>query len=103
MPNDFQFLVPKKERVGVRCGFCPVIIWRDNEANGRLFVKQGKPICACCRVMRGRYGRQIEKEVPRKRAEDSAVKENLLQRKANDHAIDIAMATQQSTKTQIQK
>lgn len=103
MSQDFNFLVPKKEKTGVRCGFCPFIIWKHNEARGRLFVKNGRPICARCRIMNGRYGKQIAQEVSKKADLDAILRNNIQQQKANDRAIDIAIASQKATNTQIQK
>lgn len=44
-------LIPQP--VGVRCGYCTYIIFKQNEAGGRLFIHKGKPICARDRILMG--------------------------------------------------
>ena len=51
--------------IGVQCHFCPTIIFAQNEARGRLFLLGNDPICARCRILRGRTGNAIRHDKPR--------------------------------------
>jgi hypothetical protein len=51
--TESGIVVPTKKPVGVRCGYCPVIIFKQNESNGRLFMFRDLPICARCRILKG--------------------------------------------------
>ena len=43
-------LVPRP--IGVQCGYCPKLIFKNQEAGGRLFLMNGRPACARCRIMK---------------------------------------------------
>ena len=58
--------IKPKSTPGVRCGYCPKIIWKDDEPNGRLFLLASKPICVVCRLKKGKHWKQIEADVRKK-------------------------------------
>lgn len=103
--NHNGIMIPESARpVGVQCGFCPKVIFKQNEAGGRLFIaeKEGLPICARCRVLRGRMARVIRRDVD-KYEKDKDRREKAIQQAANEKAAEIAKATQIATETQITK
>ena len=54
------------KRLMTVCGYCPKIIFNDEESDQTLKLFNDKPICARCRIMRSSTGKQIVKD--RKRA-----------------------------------
>ena len=76
-------IVPKQQEVAVQCEFCPALIWKHKESKGRLFLHNGKPICARCRILKGsRLAKMIRGD--RKEFErDQAAHEKVLQHKAD--------------------
>lgn len=91
-------LIPAHKPVGVQCGFCPTIIFRHNEAKGRLFMLQGKPICAKCRILKfSKFSKQIrrDKKIFKK---DMEFKERMVQDLANQKVEQLAKITQAATK-----
>ena len=90
-------LVPSEARTGIPCGHCPRMIWKDREAKGRLFVLSGKPICAVCRIKRGKTGEQIKRD-GRLLREDMDAREKLEKKQEQDRVIDIAIASQERHK-----
>ena len=107
MSQDFLktnsgILVPQKKPIGYRCGFCPEIIFQHKESGNKVRLSNGKPICPRCRILRGRFGKQIMSD---KKAylKDIDLKEKMAQEKANQNAIKVAEQTQRDTKTKIKK
>lgn len=103
--NDYSktksgLLVPKKEDVGVKCAFCPMVIFKDKEAKGRLFVKNGKPICVRCRILTGKFGNKIKSDKG-KFEKDYKLRNDIAQQRANDEIMRIAAISQKKTKTLI--
>lgn len=102
--NDFTnykgLSIPKP--VGVKCGYCPAVIFKHNEMNGRLYVteKEQLPICARCRVLKGKWGKNILRDKSRYE-KDVARRGEVLQQLANEKAKKIAQETQIATKSQI--
>ncbi len=98
-------LIPRgaiKEKIGVRCGFCPKVIYRDEEAKGRLFVISGKPVCARCRILKGKFGKLIRKD-HKKFEEDVELKGKVGQERANRKVRELAYETQRATKTRTRR
>ena len=55
-----DFLIPAKRYKQITCGHCKRVYSLKNETQGRLFLKDGRPICAMCRVIKvDRQGRAI--------------------------------------------
>lgn len=51
---------PKRKQKPVQCGFCPRLIYIQNEPDGVLYQASGKPICVVCRIVkRGKMGKAI--------------------------------------------
>ena len=80
-----------KSTPGVRCGYCPKVIWKDDEPNGRLFLLAGKPICVLCRLKRGKNWRQIEADIKKKQPDDIERIAKNEQEKADKQVEDIAV------------
>lgn len=85
-----------KSTPGILCGYCPKIIWKDNEPNGRLFLSAGKPICVVCRLKRGKNWKQIEASVRKKQVGESERIEKEAQEKANRQAEDLAVKSKEA-------
>ena len=81
----------QKKTPGVRCGYCPKVIWKDDEPNGRLFLLAGKPTCILCRLKRGKNWRRIEADIKKKRPVDLDRIEKEAQEKANKQVEDLAV------------
>lgn len=97
--NDKGIVVPKQEVIAFRCRTCPEIILKDNEAKGRLFLVDGQPMCARCRILRhGKMSRIIRADA-HKYAESKAKQEAIKQEAANASVLKIAADTQKATKT----
>jgi len=65
------------------CGHCGgTIIIGETEVNGRLYIKNGVPICAVCRVLKAPNGGRI-------RADKSKVKQDVLNRRAHEEAVEL--------------
>lgn len=91
-------IVPSDVRKGYQCGYCPNVIFLENESNGRLFITGGKPCCAKCRILnRSRYAGQIRKD---KQAfdKDQVVLEGLIQKSADDLVKRVALQSQENHK-----
>ena len=87
----------------VHCGYCEKYIFQDQEVNGRLFVKNGKPICVLCRVKLGKKWKQIDAEVNRYIIKDQEMKEEVIQAAADQKVIELAIESQEATGTGIKK
>lgn len=86
-------LLPKKQYVP--CGYCPQKIYKDMEANGRLYLLQGKPICARCRILKGskmRFRILYDKGNLKK---DLILRESILQKQENKRINEVALKSQQ--------
>lgn len=95
--------VPQGEKpVGFQCGFCPNIIFGHKEAGGRLFIKDGQPICPVCRVKRGKFGKRIRYDKRRFEADDKKRKE-LIQKNADEKMLKVAEASQNKTDAKLNK
>ncbi len=81
---------------GVKCGFCPKIIWKDSEPNGRLFILAGKPICVVCRLKRGKNWKYMAADTRKKQPIDLKRIETDQQNKADRAAEDVAIKTMDS-------
>ena len=88
----------EKEETYCRCGFCPRIITFKYEAGGKPFIKRGKPICAVCRVMKGRSGRRIKKG-RKNYVKDVLERENIIDAKELNRAKEVGLASQNRTGT----
>lgn len=95
-------ITPKKEPVGIRCGYCPKVIWKDEEVNGRLFLKDSKPICVTCRVMKGKFATKIRKS---RMALETDLKEReaFMRTREARRILDLASDTQTASQTTITK
>lgn len=88
-----------KKKKGTNCGYCPVIIFTDNEAGKKIHFINKKPACARCRILKGsRFIKQIKKdkklfEIEQKRRNETKQKE------ADEKVKDFALKRQIETKT----
>lgn len=83
---------------GTPCGFCPLYIFEEHEAGGIIHTRDGRPICARCRILNGKMGKTILAD-KQKREDDLKAVEQKLQRQANAEANIIAEKTQTATGT----
>ena len=97
-----SILVPAGSVQGVPCGFCPRRIFKHNEAKGRLFIVEGRAICAVCRVLRGNMGDIIRAGTIRRKA-DKIVIEKRKQSDADQIAAIVAEASQRKTRSKMKK
>lgn len=97
-------IVPKKKvPLPTPCLYCPNLIWLHNEVENRVHLVKGKPACITCRTVKfGSLNKQYKKD-KRLYAQDLKAKEAIEQEAANQHAIDVAIASQEKTKTQMIK
>ena len=92
----------EKKTPGVRCGYCPKVIWKDDEPNGRLFLLAGKPICIVCRLKRSKNWKQIAADIRKKRPKDLDRIAKEAQEKANKQVEDLAVKSK-DTETGLKK
>ncbi len=91
------FVIPSNS--GVHCFYCPAIIYKDREAAGRLFLMNGKPACARCRILaKSKVSSQIRRDSNLYK-QDLQNKNEHSQQIANEKVIDIASKTQEATRT----
>lgn len=95
--NKSGIITKETKEVGTLCGYCPNVIHLHNEADGLLHIKNGKPICARCRILtRSKFAGQIKADVKKfdrtvvERREDA-------QEAADLNVIDVAAASQKRT------
>lgn len=84
------------------CGYCPAFVYAHLEPQGEYKYLDGLPICARCRILKGTKASEIIADKDRV-AEDLKTKNDLRQKKADDLAIEVAIATQEETQTQMIK
>ena len=90
-------LVPRPK--AVQCGYCPKMIYKHQEAGGRLWMMNGKPACARCRIMAHRsMAARIREDEPAYRA-DVAERNKREQAEANKQVEHIAAESQKRTRT----
>lgn len=92
----------KEEPKHLVCGYCPRFIFQSDEPNAQYRYLDGLPICARCRILKGSKASEIIADKDRVK-EDLKIKNDLRQKKADEVAIDVAIATQEETKTQMIK
>jgi Zn-finger protein len=97
-----KVIVPLEQSQPVRCGYCPSLIFKDREVNGRLHLIDGSPACVRCRILKSKTGKQIVKDKA-KLEEDLAEKERVAQLEADQEVRVIAHESQIATKTAISK
>ncbi len=83
---------------GTPCGYCPLYIFEEHEAGGIIRVREGKPICARCRILNGAMGSKIVGDKAKRDAQLKEAEERV-QEKANAEARVIAEETQTATGT----
>ena len=81
----------RKKTPGIRCGYCPKTIWKDDEPNGRLSLLAGKPICVVCRLKRGKNWKRIEADIRKKQPDEIERIEKTTQDEANRKVEDLAV------------
>lgn len=86
--------VKKEKPVAVACGYCPELIWKHKEANGRLFLYNNKPICARCRILKGSKMKNRILGDKKLYLKDQEVREKIEQEKANEQVRQVAMQSQ---------
>lgn len=72
------------------CRYCPRPIWIKNEPNKVLYVASGKPICAVCRVLRGKSKGTSAIIKKRKELVDT------IQKEADEKAKEVAIESQKN-------
>lgn len=91
-------LVPKKEVEGYPCGYCPRTIILANESGGHLFMANGKPVCAVCRIMKkSKFANQIRRD-KKVYLKERAEEDQRFQNKANELAREAALMSQERHK-----
>lgn len=93
---------PKPTDVMAVCGSCPLPIYRKNEAGNLIHFKDGKPICAKCRVLQGSMGSLIKSKAA-DFEEDKKKREVFMQERADKEAREFGFITQKETNTGIIK
>ena len=85
---------------GTPCGFCPLYIFAEHEADGVIHYDQktNMPICARCRILNGKMGAIITGDKAKADA-DRELAMKRVQDVADAEAIVIADKTQTATKT----
>lgn len=92
-------IVPEDRQEGYQCGYCPNVIFLQNESNGRLFITGGKPVCPKCRILnRSRFAGQIRADRV-KYDKDQQVMEKMIQAKANELARTVAVQSQENNQS----
>lgn len=86
-----------KPRTHLVCGYCPAFVYAHLEPNGEYRYLDGLPICARCRILKGRKASEILADRDHL-DEDLKLKNALRQKKADEVAIEVAIATQEETK-----
>jgi len=95
-------IIPRSKKPAL-CGFCGQPVFAHNEVNGRIHFRVGKVICISCRVLSGKQARGIVLDVARNIGKDRMEKQRVKQNKANDQAIEVALASQDNTRTKMNK
>ena len=100
--EDGFFTVKKGTPKGTKCGYCPKLIFKELEAGGVIHKCEGLPICAKCRIMKGKFGEQIKLDaVVEQKHINSAKKRREIEEA--ERIKEIAYQTQVATKTKISK
>ncbi len=84
---------------GVQCSYCSAIIQKDNEAGKRLFLMDGRPACARCRIL---ATSKMSLRIKNDRAlyeKDLKYKETIKQERSNSEVAKVAAHSQDSTGT----
>lgn len=108
MTNTFTkiktgIIVPLEQSHPVRCGYCPSLIFKENETGNRLHFVDGSPACIKCRILKtSKVAKVILKDKPKYEA-DLKEKETHAQSKADQEIRVIAHDSQIATKTAINK
>jgi hypothetical protein len=80
----------KKDK-GTQCSLCPRLIFKKNESRGIIFLIDGKPVCAVCRIKRGKSWSQIEADKPQYEKE--------IEEKENKRVREVGYRSQVETQT----
>jgi len=87
----------KKTVEGTQCGYCPVIIYTDNEAGGKIHFLDSKPACARCRIIRGsKFAKIIKKDKKffiRNKKKREKARQKIEDKKVNEFALKNQIAT----------
>lgn len=83
---------------GTPCGYCPIHIFEEHEAGHAIHYRDGKAICARCRVLGGKMGGIIAGDKA-KRDEDVNAMNEKVQKQADSEALVVAERTQRDTRT----
>lgn len=79
----------------VQCGFCPNWITPETEVNGRLYLVKGVPMCAVCRVTKGKLAKVINRDYANASHENARFRDQL-KRDERNRIEDIAERSQQN-------
>lgn len=103
-PTATGLLVPNHSKLaGVRCGFCPTVIRKDAEVNGRLHIFEQKPICPKCRILRNdKSSGAIRSDKPKYEI-DVKKRDAHLQEVHNNDVRRLAIESQERTRTKLIK
>ncbi len=96
--SDFKSEIWKPKLPAIRCHYCPRIILKSSEPNGKLKLYQGMPICVVCRILK--FSKQKTKIIHdrdkyQKSRQEAQDHENKV---ANDKAVEIAKKSQENLK-----
>ena len=89
-----QIIKPKKKTIKVRCGYCPRVIFKEDETDGTFKKKNGKIMCPVCRATKlSKFSKDIKKD-ERIYKEDKDKQEEQSKANALKQVTDIAVASQ---------
>jgi len=92
--NKDGIIIKGDKTVGTPCGYCPNVIHLHQESGGVLHTKNGKPMCARCRILtRSKFANKIraDKKLFEK---DIVERREYEQEKADKSAQNVAIASQ---------
>jgi uncharacterized Zn finger protein (UPF0148 family) len=89
-----KIIIPNKKTIKVRCGYCPRIIFKEDETDGTFKKKDGKIMCPVCRATKlSNFKGEIKKDEKNYNA-DKLVQEKISKERALGEVTDIAVASQ---------
>lgn len=79
------------------CGFCGKAVLKSLQPNGRFFIRDGKAVCATCRVLR--FSKTSAKQMRIQTRENKKTDEKVKETKEQERVWELAEASQRKTKT----
>jgi len=89
-----KIITPLKKTIKAKCGYCPRIIFKENETDGTFKRKDGKLICPVCRATKlSKFSGEIKKD-EKKYKKDKVKQEEISKANTLKDNIDVAIASQ---------